>query len=75
MESMKDWIKENILHSRTAWAACIALLIGLITWIFAVPKDLAGWVALGGFLVTSLGGWVAANKVQSNINTKNEAGK
>ena len=67
---MKEWITENIFKSRTAWAAGIALLIGVITWIAAVPKDLGGWVALGTFIVTALGGWVAANKVQSNIDNK-----
>jgi hypothetical protein len=72
---MKEWITENILKSRTAWAACIALIIGITTWICAVPKDLGGWVALGTFIVTALGGWVAANKVQANINTKIEDGK
>jgi hypothetical protein len=72
---MKDWITENILQSRTAWAACIALLVGIITWIFAVPKDLGGWVALGTFIITALGGWVTANKIQSNINTKIEGGE
>lgn len=68
---MKEWIVTNILKSRTAWAAGIALVVGITTWIAVVPKDLAGWIALGTFVVTSLAGWVAANKVQSNI----DAGK
>ena len=72
---MKDWIKENIFRSRTAWAAVIALLIGIITWIAAAPKDLGSWIALGTFTIGALGGWVAANKVQANINTKNGDGK
>ena len=67
--TMGEWLKENILQSRTAWAAIVALLIGIITWIFVAPKDLTGWIALGTFIVTALGGWVAANKVQSNINS------
>lgn len=67
---MKEWIVENIFKSRTAWAALLALIVGVITWAVAVPKDLASWIALGSFLVAVFAGWTAVNKVGDNIATK-----
>ena len=60
---MKEWIVENILKSRTAWAALLALLIGVLAWVFGAPKTLESWIALGAFLVAVFGGWTAVNKV------------
>jgi hypothetical protein len=73
---MKDWITENILQSRTAWAAILIYIAGTIAWIFALPnKDLAAVIAYFTFLGGVFGAWITKNAVQSNINNKNEAGK
>lgn len=60
---MKDWIKENILQSRTAWAAILALVVGVVLWLIFVPKSLEAWVALGTFLTLVFGGWTTINKI------------
>lgn len=62
-----EWFQENLFQSRTFWGMAFLALVGLVTWIIVVPKDLAGWVALMGSLTAVVGGWVAANKVQANI--------
>lgn len=73
---MKEWIKTNILQSRTAWGAILIFIAGTIAWIAVLPnKDLAAVIAYFTFLGGVFGAWITKNAVQSNINAKIGTGK
>lgn len=71
---MKEWIKENLLKSRTFWAAILALFICVGSWLAFIPKTLESWVALGSSVILITGIWTGVNKIGDNIKT-NGGGK
>ncbi|MBN2354298.1 MAG: hypothetical protein JXD23_17140 [Spirochaetales bacterium] len=69
------WFVNNMLKSRTFWAAFAAIVLGVGTWIIWLPKTLESWIALGSFLAVVFGWWTGVNKKGDAIEAKVEIAK